>query len=147
MKLFFFIAVGLEVVFDIFVQKVIPRGSGLADDLHGRHVDQETGRRVILSAMVQDHVNSFRIVPTKLEKKLYFCETIQRQMSDPLFFQLVQIATGARASFDAAPTEAEWDALYKTAGEQSVSGVLFGALDVLPEEQMPSRDRDSSLPC
>ena len=62
-------------------------------------------------------------------------------MSDPLFFQLVQIATGARASFDAAPTEAEWDALYKTAGEQSVSGVLFGALDVLPEEQMPSRDQ------
>lgn len=62
-------------------------------------------------------------------------------MSDPLFFQLVQIATGARASFDAAPTEAEWDTLYKTAGEQSVSGVLFGALDVLPEEQMPSRDQ------
>lgn len=62
-------------------------------------------------------------------------------MSDPLFFQLVQIATGARASFDAAPSEAEWDGLHKTAGEQSVTGILFRALDVLPEEQMPSRDQ------
>ena len=62
-------------------------------------------------------------------------------MMVPLFFQLVRIATGARASFDAVPSEAEWDGLYKTAGEQSAAGVLFRALDVLPEEQMPSRDQ------
>ena len=62
-------------------------------------------------------------------------------MSDPQFFQLVQVAVGAREAFEMAPSEAEWDVLYKTAGEQSVSGVLFRALDVLPEGQMPSRDQ------
>ena len=62
-------------------------------------------------------------------------------MTDPLFFQLVRIALGARPSFEAAPSEAEWDGLYRQAGEQSVSSVLFQALDVLPEEQMPTRDQ------
>ena len=62
-------------------------------------------------------------------------------MSDPLFLQLVRIAVGAQTSFEAAPSEAEWDDLYRIAGEQSVSGVLFRALDVLPDEQMPSRDQ------
>ena len=62
-------------------------------------------------------------------------------MDFPLFLQLVQIAVGARPSFDIAPSESEWDALFETAGEQSVRGVLFRALDVLPEEQMPSRDQ------
>ena len=62
-------------------------------------------------------------------------------MSDPLFFQLVRIAVGAQASFDTAPSETEWDELHRVAGEQSVTGVLFRALDLLPEEQMPSRDQ------
>lgn len=62
-------------------------------------------------------------------------------MEFPLFLQLVQIAVGTRPSFDSAPSESEWDALYQTAGDQSVRGVLFRALDVLPEEQMPSRDQ------
>ena len=62
-------------------------------------------------------------------------------VSDPLFFQLVQIAIGRRERFDVAPDAAQWDALQADAVKQSVSGVLFHALDVLPEDQMPSRDQ------
>ena len=62
-------------------------------------------------------------------------------MSHPFFLQLVRIAVGAQPAFEAVPSEAEWDELYRVAGEQSVSSVLFRALDVLPDEQMPSRDQ------
>ena len=55
--------------------------------------------------------------------------------------QLVQVSVGTRDRLDAAPSEAEWDALLETAKHQSVSGFLCRSLDVLPEEQMPSRDQ------
>lgn len=61
-------------------------------------------------------------------------------MSDPLFFQLVQVAVGAREVFDSAPSAEQWDDLLETAKEQSVAGILSRALEILPEEQLPSRD-------
>jgi hypothetical protein len=61
-------------------------------------------------------------------------------MPDPLFLQLVQIAVGARPSFEAAPSDAQWDRWLELAKQQSVTGVLYHALDVLPEDQLPSRD-------
>ena len=57
------------------------------------------------------------------------------------FVQLVQVSVGTRGRLDAAPSAAEWDALLETAKQQSVAGFLCRCLDVLPEEQMPSRDQ------
>ena len=62
-------------------------------------------------------------------------------MSDPQFFQLVQVAVGAREAFDEAPSEEQWTQLLETAKEQSVAGVLSRALEVLPDGQLPSRDQ------
>lgn len=62
-------------------------------------------------------------------------------MEDALFLRLVRIATGGADRFDAPPSDAEWDALQKTAREQAVEGVLCGALERLPKEQLPSGDR------
>lgn len=61
-------------------------------------------------------------------------------MSDPLFFQLVQVAVGAREAFDTAPSAEQWEELLETAKKQSVAGVLSRALEILPEEQLPTRD-------
>ena len=61
-------------------------------------------------------------------------------MSDPLFLQLVQASAGARTALDETPAAEQWDALLQAARDQSVTGVLCQALEVLPDGQLPSRD-------
>ncbi|MBR1575898.1 MAG: nucleotidyltransferase family protein [Bacteroidales bacterium] len=61
-------------------------------------------------------------------------------MPDKLFLQLVQVAVGARSAFEVTPSAGQWDALLQTARDQSVTGVLCHALEVLPDGQLPSRD-------
>ncbi len=61
-------------------------------------------------------------------------------MSDPFFFQLVQVAVGAREAFDSAPSAEQWEELLAMAKKQSAAGVLSRALEILPEDQLPPRD-------
>ena len=61
-------------------------------------------------------------------------------MADPLFFQVLQVSVGTRQSLDIQPSDADWEAVLQTGRDQSVSGILCRALEILPDAQLPSRD-------
>ena len=50
---------------------------------------------------------------------------------EKLFYELVQVALGAREKLSKNPSESEWMSIYIMAQEQSVVGVLFTSLDKL----------------
>ena len=59
---------------------------------------------------------------------------------DRLFFQLLRIVLGYNISLDNAPTQEQWSALYQMAVSQTLVGVLYPAIERLPEEQRPPKD-------
>lgn len=61
-------------------------------------------------------------------------------MTQNLFFQLLRIALGHNISLDNAPTQEQWVVLYQMAVSQTLVGVLYPAIERLPEEQRPFKD-------
>lgn len=57
-----------------------------------------------------------------------------------LEYEFVQIAIGKRNCFSVSPTSAEWDGLYAFAKRQTLIGVLFSAIERLPDGQRPYLD-------
>lgn len=57
-----------------------------------------------------------------------------------LEFEFVQVAVGNRDKFLCNPSEIEWKRLFYFAQKQSLVGVLFCAIERLPNEQRPKRD-------
>lgn len=55
------------------------------------------------------------------------------------FFILLQVALGKAESFPAPLTDDEWMGLYRAAVEQSLVGILFNAVQHLPESQQPQK--------
>ena len=56
-----------------------------------------------------------------------------------LFFTLLQVSIGKKEAFAEPPTAEQWTCLYRLAVEQSLVGVLYGALERLPEQQRPDK--------
>lgn len=56
-----------------------------------------------------------------------------------LFFDLCRVAIGRDAALSAAPGADEWRELYAEARRQTLAGVLFPAVERLPESQRPPR--------
>lgn len=56
-----------------------------------------------------------------------------------LFFELLRVSIGTQQALTIAPTEEQWNFIYKTAVKQTVSGVAFSAIEKLPREQRPGR--------
>lgn len=57
-----------------------------------------------------------------------------------LFFELLRVSVGAAESLSRVYDDGQWAEVFETAKRQSLSGVLSATLDVLPDEQIPSRD-------
>ena len=55
------------------------------------------------------------------------------------FFRLMQVALGKAEAFPESPSDDEWTQLYRSAVEQSLVGVLYDALQHLPEQQRPPK--------
>lgn len=56
-----------------------------------------------------------------------------------LFFELLLVSTGAKASLTQTYTDKQWEEALKTAQQQTITGVLTTALERLPKEQLPSK--------
>ena len=56
-----------------------------------------------------------------------------------LFFELLQIALDRQTRLSAVPTLAQWRELYRMAQKQTLVGVLFAAIERLPQEQRPPK--------
>lgn len=54
-----------------------------------------------------------------------------------LFFQLIQVAAGTRAELSRTPSAREWQLLLSLARMQAITGVLFDAVEKLPDPQKP----------
>lgn len=60
--------------------------------------------------------------------------------TEELFFELLRISVGAHdPSLGVVPTDEEWAAVYEMSKRQTVTGVCFGGVCMLPEEQRPPR--------
>ncbi len=55
------------------------------------------------------------------------------------FFELISISLGHRGMLSDVPTAAEWEALLAMAKEQTLVGILYGAIERLPKEQLPPK--------
>ena len=55
------------------------------------------------------------------------------------FFELISISLGNREMLSDVPTAAEWEALLSFAKEQTLVGILYGAIERLPKEQLPPK--------
>jgi len=62
-----------------------------------------------------------------------------QEEADRLFLALVRIAMGNRRELPASPSAAQWQYLFLQARRQTVVGVLYAALERLPNEQRPPR--------
>lgn len=56
-----------------------------------------------------------------------------------LFFELLQIALGNRERLSVTPSEAEWTELFSFAQEQTLVGIAFTGIELLPVEQRPPK--------
>lgn len=56
-----------------------------------------------------------------------------------LFFELLQVCTGAKESLSRTYSEAEWNDALEVAQEQAIDGVLLSAIEKLPDEQRPPK--------
>ena len=56
-----------------------------------------------------------------------------------LFFELLQIALGNRSRLSVTPSEAEWTELFSLAQEQTLVGIAFTGIELLPVEQRPPK--------
>lgn len=56
-----------------------------------------------------------------------------------LFWELLQIAVGNRKMLSRIPSNDEWGELRSMASKHNVAGVMFSALERLPQEQVPER--------
>lgn len=57
-----------------------------------------------------------------------------------LFFQLLRIALGHITSLDHAPTHDQWRELYQMAMKLTLVGVMFPAIERLPEAMRPPKE-------
>ena len=64
-----------------------------------------------------------------------FFVILQSDMQYYSFFRLMQVALGKAEAFPESPSDDEWTQLYRSAVEQSLVGVLYDALQHLPEQQ------------
>lgn len=55
------------------------------------------------------------------------------------FFDLIKVATESKNELSGNPTSKEWECIYELTKQQTLVGVLFGAIDKLPKEQRPPR--------
>ena len=51
-----------------------------------------------------------------------------------LFFELIQIAVGERASLSRTPTEEEWQEAYQIATKQTLVGMSFSAVEIINKD-------------
>lgn len=58
---------------------------------------------------------------------------------DTVFYKLLRVALGLSQDFPYTPTEQEWLLLFKMAKQQTVLGVVFDAISLLPEKSRPPR--------
>lgn len=56
-----------------------------------------------------------------------------------LFFELIQVALGNRASLSHTPTTEEWQRLFMLSKKQALLGINYVAVEHLPKEQRPPR--------
>ena len=56
-----------------------------------------------------------------------------------LFFELLQIAIGNRQVLTHTPSAEEWKELYALAQKQSLMGIAFRGIELLPQEQRPPK--------
>ncbi len=59
--------------------------------------------------------------------------------SEILFFELLQVCTGARNCLKHSYSDEDWEGALQIAREQTVTGVMMTALERLPKEQLPSK--------
>jgi len=55
------------------------------------------------------------------------------------FFELLLVAVGKKAELDCPLTPGQWEEVYQCAKKQTVFGVVFQAIMMLPDEQLPPR--------
>ena len=59
---------------------------------------------------------------------------------EQLFFELLRIAIGKQQKFTFLPNVVQWRELYHLSVHQTLSGVIFPAIECLPEDQRPPKD-------
>jgi len=60
--------------------------------------------------------------------------------TNALFIQLLRIALRGSGRLSHAPSSAEWEKILELSAKQSVVGIAFSGVEILPKEQMPSLD-------
>lgn len=56
-----------------------------------------------------------------------------------LFFELIQVAIGTRKRLSVSPSDKEWEELFMKSQQQTIAGVVFDGIQVLPKEQYPPK--------
>lgn len=59
--------------------------------------------------------------------------------SSKTFFELIRVAVDNATALPVVPSEKDWEYLFHEAKRQTLAGVLYAALDKLPEEQQPPK--------
>ena len=54
-----------------------------------------------------------------------------------IFFELLQIAVGNSTSLSRAPSADEWEQIYELSKQHTLTGIVFAAVECLPQEQLP----------
>ena len=57
-----------------------------------------------------------------------------------LFFEILRVALGRQLGLSVIPTPEKWRELYRMAVKQTLAGVIFVAIERLPQEQRPPRE-------
>lgn len=55
------------------------------------------------------------------------------------FFELIQISLGSKGKFEEAPSENDWNEIFKEAQRQALIGLAFCGIEKLPETQKPPK--------
>ena len=56
-----------------------------------------------------------------------------------LFFELIQVALGTRSHLSYVPSQEDWRNLFRSSQKQSIVGVAFEGIKMLPDNQWPPK--------
>lgn len=62
------------------------------------------------------------------------------EISNQLFFELLQVALGTRSGFSQIPTVMQWNAIMQEAQKQALLGVIIDGMEKLPPSQLPPKE-------
>lgn len=59
--------------------------------------------------------------------------------TEQYFLELLKVSVGNSRSLSSCPTDIEWQEIYLLSQKQAMQGMIFDALDIIPNQQKPPK--------